>query len=239
MEHLVTATSASLSAATSLAQVTLNNWRVQLAWMLDSETPPPEIAAVLAATRTSREQTTPNTTYSGNALRGVAPQRDKSKWLSRSTRTSALDNGVTPINTTDQGAAVIVRSITTRSLTDDGAPDTATLDTSDAVVPDYVRDVLRLRWTSFKEANPHVRGDLKPGEKSIPEGVATPKLWAAEITAALLNLQADKILTQVELNPPRVTFNATAKRLPAVVPVVRLPLQEQAEVSVRAQRIGA
>jgi len=237
MEHIVFATNSSLAAATSLAQLTLNNWRCQIAWHLDSESPPSEVAAALAALRTSTEQTTPNVSYSGRVLPGIAPQRDRTKWLNRSTRTSALDNGVTPINSTEQGSAVVVRSITTRSQTDAGDPDSATLDTSDAIVPDYVRDSIKLRWAQFVQANPHVRGDLKPGEKSIPEGVATPKLWAAEITSVLLDLQAQRILTQVELNLPRVSFNATAKRLAAIAPVVRLPLQEQAEVSVRAQRI--
>jgi hypothetical protein len=57
--------------------------------------------------------------------------------------------------TTANDQAMLVRSITRRSLTDTGDPDDRTLDTSEALVPDAVRDDLRLYWsTEYVVQNP-------------------------------------------------------------------------------------
>lgn len=234
MEHAIVATNDTQVTATSLAQTTLNYWRTQLLWMLDGETPPPELAGIFGSIRAVTEQTTPNVSYSGRSLPGVAPIRDRRKRPSRSVRVACLNAGVTPINTTDGGEAVIVRSITTRSQTASGDPDYRTLDTSDAVVPDYVRDALYLLWTTnYKVANPYVRPDQQDGEPPIPSGVGTPSSWNAAVEALLIDLQNQLILYDVPNNRPRTVWNATAKRLASIVPVKRLPTQEQMEVSVR------
>jgi phage tail sheath gpL-like len=239
-QHIVFALNGSLSAANALALSPLNQWRAQLMWMLDSETPPPEIAAVMAALRTATEQTTPNVSYDDVALPGVVPQRDRNKWPSRANRVSALDNGVTPITSNESGEALVVRSITTRSQTSSGDPDARTLDTSESVVPDYVRDVLSIYWrTVFKVQNPNVRDDPAPEERPLPAGVASPKLWNAAIKSQLLTLEDSNIVTEVALNPPKTVFNRTAKRLASIVPVVVLPLQHQIEVSVRQVPLSA
>lgn len=138
LEHVVAATNGSLSSATSLATSTLNAPRVQLLWHLNSETFPPEIAAAFAAVRTATEQNNPSADYDGVAIPGVVGQREQADWPSVATQTSALDNGVTPVTTTPDGTATIVRSITTYCLNGSN-PDYRTLDTYQAVVPDYVR----------------------------------------------------------------------------------------------------
>lgn len=233
MEHAIFGNQGTLSAAAALALTPLNNWRCQMVHLEASETPIEEAIAVLGAIRTVTEQTTPNVSYSGTVLPGVRPQRDRSKWLSHSIRVSALNSGVTPLATSEQGEVSVVRSITTRSQTSAGDPDDRTLDTSDSVVPDYVRDALRLYWLyTFKPANPYVREDPSDEEKEPPAGAATPKGWNGAVTAQLLDLQDQLILTAVELNPPKTVYNAVAKRLASIVPTRRLPLNEQMEVLV-------
>lgn len=238
MQHLVFAlNSAALSTAQSVAQTTANDERMQCLWMQDGETPPPELAAVFASQRTITEQSNPNAGYDGYVLPGIAGQRYRPSRPSESTQISALDNGVTPIDTTESGESNVVRSITTKCETSAGDPDYRTLDTAEAVVPDYVRDLLRIVWTTdFVVANPYVRGDPADEEALPPPGVATPTLWNAEVMSQLLTLQEDLILTQVELNPPKTTFNASAGWLESIVPTVPLPLQHSIKVSVRQKQ---
>ena len=234
LTHILCAsTAAALSTAQSLAQTTLNYPRAQLLWAIDEESPGPEVAAVMAAERTLAEQDNWAKDYDGMVLKGIAPQRNKSKRLSIATQTAALDSGVTPINTTDEGA-VVVRSITTRSKAASGSPDYSTLDTHEAIVPDRVREDLKLLWTnSFAKANRGVRPDPAEEEPIPPPGVAYPRLWNQEITSRLLQHQASGFITGVETHLPFTTYNKTARWLESVVPVIPVPINHTAKVSVR------
>lgn len=232
-----------LSTATSVAQTTLNDERFQILWMKDSETHPSEIAAVFAAYRTLIEQDNPNAGYDGYPLPGVRGQRYRPSRPTLATKVSALDASVTPVDTLDNGDAVIVRSITTRSQNNAGTVSNYnTLDTAQAVVPDYVRDVLALTWLDFVAQNPYVRDDAAPEEPAAPAGVATPSLWNAEVTSQLLTLQDANIVTQVSTHPPITTFNPDGGGtgwLESRVPVVPLPLQHSIKVSVEQRQYAA
>jgi phage tail sheath gpL-like len=233
MEHAIVGSNGTLSAAASLSLSPMNAQRMQHVWMEATETPIEEIAAYIGALRTSTEQTTPNVSYSGVVIPFAKPQRDRAKWLDHSLRVSALNSGLTPLNTSDAGEVSIVRSITTRHQTSSGDPDDRTLDTSDAVVPDYVRDDLRVGWLyEFKPANPYVRDDASDEEKEPPAGAATPKRWNGYVEARLQLHEDNRILTDVTSNKPKTVYNSTAKRLASIVPTKRLPLQEQMEVLV-------
>lgn len=240
MEHAIVAGNGSLVASTSLAQTTLNNWRFQFCWYLNSESHPSEIAAAMAAKRASREQTTPNAGYDGEKLVGIKPQRYRADWASRTTIQSALDVGVTPIETNEDGEAIVHRAITTRCL-DGATPDYRTLDTAESVVPDWIRDDLRLLWLDFKEVNPYVAPDPGVGEKERPSGVATPTRWAKRVHARLQQHEAALILTQTLLaeNIPAAEYNAAGKRIMLAAPVVPLPLHHATGVSVRQVAVAA
>ncbi|NUO48730.1 MAG: hypothetical protein HOV80_07730 [Polyangiaceae bacterium] len=241
MEHPVLGHNGTLSSATSIAQTTLNNPRCQLVWLLNSETHPSELAAAMAARRASKEQTQPNSGYDGAVLKTCAPQAARADWPNRTTQQSALDSGVTPLTTNEQGQVVVIRAITTRSL-DGNTPDYRTLDVSEAVVPDYVRDRLRIVWvTEFLIANPNVAPDPLPGEKDRPEGVGTPKLWSQRAHAELQKMEKERILTQVDLaqNRPISTWNNAGKRIMSAVPVVPLPIQHAIGVSIRQTALAA
>jgi len=237
MEHYVVAGHGALSASQSLSTITLNYQRFQNAWLLNSESHPSEIAASLAALRTITEQDDPDAAYDDVQLLGIAPQAVVADWPNASTQSSALDNGVTPLTTTPDGRVVVVRSITTRCL-NGSDPDYRTLDTSDAVVPDYVRRGLQLIWTTeFKANNPRVADDPAEGQRDRPAGVATPTRWAQRATKYLKDLEgaSPPILIDVETNPVIAEYNRAAKRIMAVVPVVPAPNQHQIGVSVRQQ----
>lgn len=240
MEHVVVASNDALGTATSLAQTTLNNHRFQLCWQLYAETPPARIAATMAAERASTEQTQPNSGYDDVVLVGVAPSRARGDWPSRTSQQSALDAGVTPLKTTEDGTVTVVRAITTRCL-DGASPDYRTLDTAEAVVPDYVRDRLQLVWADFKAANPWNQPDPGDGEAPAEEGVATPTTWNKRVTLELQTMEREKILCQVALpaNAPVSEFNTAAKRIMSAVTVVPLPITHAIGVQVRQSQVAA
>lgn len=233
LQHAVTAVNGSLSAATTLSTASLNAERVELCWYLYSESHPSELAASMAALRTVSEQVDPSAYYDGHALTGIAPQSQASDWPSFSTQVSALDNGITPIATTPEGDAVVVRAITSKSLTN-GNPDYRTLDTYQAVVPDFVRTGLGLYWISvFRPANPKVNADPAPEQRARPAGVATPSLWNSEVFNLMTNWESLLYVTNVADNPPTSEFDPVAKRIMSIVPVVPAFAQHQLGVSVR------
>jgi phage tail sheath gpL-like len=233
LEHLIFASNASLSTAQSIAQTSLNAERAQYLWQVNGETIPSYVAATFAARRTAVEQSDPGASYDGYVLPGVAPQSQQADWASYPTLVSALDNSLTPVTTNANGQSYVVRSITTKSLTS-GAPDYRTLDTSQAVVPDYVRTVVRLFWeTVFKVSNPKVFSDPADGERDRPAGVATPSRWNQSIKKILLDLQDQLIISDVANNAPVSEYNSTAKRIMSIIPVIPTPSNHSTGVSVR------
>lgn len=240
-EHVVVGHNGSLGAATTIAQTTLNNQRFQLCWLLNSESHPSRIGSAMAGKRASVEQTQPNSGYDDVVLKGIAPQRARGDWASRTTQQSALDNGVTPLKTTEDGTVAVVRAITTRSR--DGAmPDYRTLDTAESVVPDYAMDRFQLVWTTeYKVANPHVQPDPGEGEGAVEEGVATPFTWTKRVKLELQSMQTEKIVTQVALaaNQPVSEFNAAAKRIMSAIPIVPLPIQHSIGVVISQVAVAA
>lgn len=244
-EHIIFAGSGTLSATTSLTQVTLNEQRAQFVWMQDSETQPCEIAALHAAQRLQAEQTNPNQSYDNKLLRGdqdgfaVYPQTDKATNPVRSVLVAALDAGITPVKTIGQNT-VIVRAMTTRSKTDLGAVDDGTIDVADSAVPDAVRDEIAAFWSDdFALKNPHVRDDPSEDEPEPPEGIAYPKFWKASVTMLLKSLERAKWLTKVDQNPVEAVLHPDAQRIVFFCPVVRLPHQHQIEGTIAQKRFSA
>lgn len=233
MQHVVVGSVDTLVNATSIAQTTLNNQRFQLVWLENGETPASEAASAMAAERAALEGSQPNRGYDGLVLKGVRAQRLKSDVPNRNELQTALDSGITPLLSLADGTVSVVRAITTRSL-DGATPDYRTLDTAEAVVPDAVRDRLKLVWTTeYLAANPYVKPDPADGEPDPPPGVATPSGWNARTQIELLAMQEDQWITQVELNAPRAEWNAAGKRIMQAVPVAVLPLQHAIGVSVQ------
>lgn len=222
-QHAIFASGGTLTATQSLAQVTVNHQRIQCMWHLNSETHPSRIAAVWGAVRASEESSDPGAgqVYAGYELPTVQPQLVKTDWSGHSTKNTALVNGVTPITTDGDGAARVVRSIVTHSL--NGAnPDYSTFDTCDAVVPDYVLDLIQSYDVNvFFPANKRVDDDPPNGEEP-PAGVATPKKRTSDITSILrdcevgANLPAP-VLRNVDDNLPYSAYDKAGRRILSAV----------------------
>lgn len=232
-EHVVIGHNGTQSAAKSIAQTTLNNSRFQVVWMLNSETHPSEMAAAMGAARAAREQSNPNQGYDGYLFATIKPQRFAGDVLNRVGQQSCLDNSVTPLVTNSTGQVKCIRAITTHSL-NGVTPDYRTLDTNQAVVPDFVRDDLNLFWTtSFVIDNPYVAPDPGPTDPPTPPSVATPSLWTSEVTKKLFDYQKQLLVTQVSTNLPLSEYNTAANRIMSIVKVVPLPIQHSIGVSIR------
>lgn len=238
LEHSVLAVNGTYSAAVSLAQATLNAERMQLLWQNDGETIPSFVAATFAAKRCATEQGDPDAAYDGFPLPGVAPQSQQADWPNSATLIGALNSGLTPITTSATRQAVVVRSLTTHSQDQNGNPQYTTLDTSQAVVPDYARLTLRLYYSSeFQPNNPRVGPDPDPTQKKPPAGFATPSLWRQNATQKLQLLEqaSPPILLpgSTAANPVVAEYNAAAQRLMSIAPVEPCPNDHQLGVSVR------
>jgi phage tail sheath gpL-like len=240
-EHVVVGFNGALASAQSLSQTTMNNARLQLLWMLNSESHPCEMAAVFAAWRTVTEQGDPDAEYDGKVLTGIAPARFTADIPQRSTQVAALQTGVTPVETINSEAK-IVRSITTKCLLGANA-DYSTLDTCQSVVPDAFRIDLGLQWTTvYKVNNPNVADDPAPEQPERPSGTATPRRWNDFVIARLRAWEkgdSDVIssgraqIIDVGLNLPISGYDKTAKRIMTLCPIVPAPKNHQVGVSIQ------
>jgi hypothetical protein len=216
----------------------MNDAYFQLLWMLEGESGPCELAALVAALRCVTEAGDPNADYDDVVLPGVAPARFSGLIPQRSTKVAALQTGLTPIDTVN-GEAKIVRSITTKCL-DGTAPDYRTLDTGQAVVPNRIRLALAIRWKQYKKLNPVVADDPAPEQKARRSGIATPSGWNVEIEHELREWERGDAVTSglpqiidVELNPPASGWRKENKCIMSKVPVVPAPRHHQVGVSVQ------
>ena len=232
LEHIIAATNAASGTATSLASSSVNDERVQLLWLLNSEMHPSQLAAVMGATRVAAERDDPSAYYDGQVLVGAAPQAIAGDVPTTATQSSMLDNGVTPL-TTVNGAVQVVRSIVTHCL-NGSSPDYRCLDTYQAVIPDYVRNAIGLYWTTvYKVGNPKVNSDPDPSQRDRPAGVATPKRWNQAVYGLLKGFESNLWITDVDSNLPVSEFNATARRIMSIIPVVPSFANHQTGISVR------
>lgn len=223
--------------AISLAQTTCNDAYLRCIHLLYCETHPSEMAASLAALRTQLEQSNPNADYDGVQLLGVKPQSQVADWPAQATLVAALDAGVTPLQTTEDGKVVISRLITT--LCKSGSdPYYGTLDTYQETVPTYARRRIATRWSLHREKNKYLRDNPADGEPTPPQGVSTPDRWNAEIVSELRKLEAEMQVANVSDNLPTTEFDATAERFMSRVPVKVLGHQHQLGYSVEQQVPG-
>lgn len=238
--HAVFATADTLSAATTVAQA-LNEQRAQMLWMEDGETPSAVIAAKMAALRLQAEQSNPNRSYDDLVLDGIAPQTDINTNPTRPELVAALDVGLTPLKTVN-GKVLVVRAITTRSLTDLGGVDDGTLDVADAAVPDAVRDEIALFWeTDFKASHPNVGDDPPANGPNPAAGIAYPAQWASEVKRVLKNLETQRWITKVDAHPPRAVLNTAGStpRIAFFAPCIRLPHNHQLEGTIAQTKFNA
>lgn len=250
LQHFITAVNGTLAAATTLATVSLNSQRGQLMWFLNGETAPWEMSAYFGSLRAATEQGDPAAAYDDALLLGVAPQSQPGDRPTNAILQSAVNNGITPVYTSPDGAkALVCISITTHSLTG-STPDYRTFNTSDAYVPDFVRRDVGLYWsTVFKPNNPRVSDDPPQDAKPQLAGVAMPQTWNPEIEAKLRKYEKGILASAQEVTKPTIppilepgsvdiykpstVYDPLARRLVSVIPVIPASPNHQLGVSVR------
>lgn len=194
------------------------------AWQRNGESHPSEVAASMAAMRSVEASADPAFYTAGKTLLGVVAQVNAADKFARATLVSCLNNGITPINTSPDNRAFVVRGITTKTLTA-ATPDYSTYDWADAYVPQVVRLALGQFWTlNYSVNNPRVAPDPLEGEEERKEGIATPSLWNKTVYGILKGFErgfngSPPILIDVDQLPPASIYDATAKRIMSLVPV--------------------
>lgn len=238
LECVVTAAVGTLSASGSLSQTTLNNQSFEMLWLEESETPGEEIAALFAAMRHQLEIQHPNNRYDRVLLSGVQPQEAVSKIPSRSTQVAALNYGLSPIETRN-GAAFVVRAVTTRTQTAAGDIDNGTVDVAVDRTAKEFRRRLKNMLTDHMTANPYLVDDPAEGdEPDVPRGNTYPQNIVNETKKLEYELQNANWLAQVAENPPQCALHplAATPRPVLYAPIVVKPLLHQIEGTVALRK---
>ncbi|GAG09333.1 unnamed protein product, partial [marine sediment metagenome] len=144
-----------LANTTTLA-TTLNASRGQIAWEENGDTLPSEMNAALAAYRALKDGTSVSWNYDGDVLKGVVAQNDTADYPTGAALASALNNGITPLQSQADGTVKIVRSITSRSQDAAGNPSYNVLDTSKVTVPDGLADEIQAEFAGERWRNRNI-----------------------------------------------------------------------------------
>lgn len=172
-KHVIFGSVDTLANTTTLA-TGLNFPRMQCVWQEKSDLTPGMLAAAFAATRALEESIDTAHNYDGQVIPNLKPHYNKADIPIGSELDSALNNGITPLSTSDFGEVFIVRSITTKSKDAGGLPDYRVLDSHKVAVADELADRYELafgdRYAGFKADNDPPEG------KAPPPGVVTPAM---------------------------------------------------------------
>jgi phage tail sheath gpL-like len=209
----------------------INKERFQVPWHQGSESLPCELAASMGALRTLLEQQHPNRRFNDMVLLGIKPQRalaDRPSEGETGTQQSALDSGLTPITSTTDGDAVVIRAITTKHFKTVGGIDIdfyGTLDCGQARAPDMFAELVALAWsTEFSPNNEYVDDDPKAGEPNKPTGVATPRVWTGYVQVLGDEKIAANWFTNVTVS---TVYDPTEKMLLTQISVEPTPLNHR------------
>lgn len=200
----------------------LNMARMQAGWLEKSDLPPSMIAAGLAARLAAHESVDTGANLDGDVITGQKPHYAVADRPINSEMVSALNNGITPLQSTDDGSVYIVRSITTKSRDALSNADYRVLDTAKVAVPDEGADRFELafadRFAGFKASQDPEEGDV------IPPGVVTPSMGRDLIYEVLSGMEDDGLLElgSVEARKDEILCElstTSAGRFNAVIPM--------------------
>ena len=233
LEHALYCSGDAYATALTLAATTLNDQRSAVGWLENSETPPASVAATLAALRGSIAQQMPNYKWAGQTVPGVLGQYFKGDIPGAATQKAALNNGLTPLITQNNGSSVtLLRGIVSHCL-DGTSPDYRTLDWADVDVPDRVNKEVGALWDEVAAANPYAQPDPADGDPAAAEQVLTPSRWNAKVTKLLQDKQDDRWIYDVANNLPTSEWDSERKCIMSAIPTVVLPKSFQLGASVR------
>lgn len=227
LEEAIYATSGLLAAAQSLTQSTLNEPLFQALWHLNSETHPSEIAASHMGRRAVTEESNPSPRYMNTRVLGVAPQAYRDDWAIESVRDAALNSGVTPLWTQEDGTVVVNRGITTYCKLGSGQDDRC-LDLNHVVMGQYARQRYSAIWNEDVGPNYiYVSDNPGPDDPDVPTGTITPDLWNNFVRAEQLVWEGNGWIVNAAANKPVTVYDASGRRLMMNAPQVARPLNYQ------------
>ena len=220
----------SQSAAQAISKTQCNHEAFEVLWGYDAETPAFEIACVHAVERVLTERAGPegwNKSYSNTILPGVRLARDKSKLASdHATQKSALQNGLSPLNATPTGEAMLIRAIWTRCQNSDGSANYLGLDVAEWTSLQEVRERAGNTWRFYRMRNDHVRDDF--GKEPTVPATATPSGWKQYLFASVgQEMVAARVFETLPVI--RAAYNRNTKRIQWELDYSRMPLHEQSE----------
>lgn len=217
--YVVAVNTGSQAAAIAIGQTTMNDQLGGCAWDAYGVEHPSRLAARLAALFCSLEGAQPNTNYDNMPIPGAAPHKRDADSPNRSSRKSALNNGLMPIVTIN-GVKCIRRAINSRSLVG-STPNYNTLDRADTIVAIRVRKDLVLLGNEMKAARPFSGPDVEEG---LPEGdVFTPRVWESAANAYLQERATARYnwLQDVIANPAVAIWDPVGKRVMSEIPTIK------------------
>ena len=227
LEQAVFATNGTLVAAQSLSQSTLNEPTMQNLWCLSSETHPSELAASHASARSVTESSNPSPRYLNVRVLGAAPQRYRDDWPLESVRDAALNAGVTPLMTTEDGYVVVNRGVTSYCKLG-SAQDDRCLDINQVSMPIYARQRITAIWN--EEVLPeytHVKDNPGENDPEPAAGVIYPDLFASIVEAEEKSWESAGYIIDAADNRPNVVYDASGRRLMMNAAIVPTPLNYQ------------
>jgi phage tail sheath gpL-like len=170
----------------------LNEPRIHLPWLEKSDYPPSMLAAAFAARLAARESVKASYNFDDEILPGVKPQYLASSRPLPSQIVAALNNGITPLLSADDGTVRICRAITTKSRDASSNADYRVLDISKVAVPDEIADRWELACADRFKGMDASQDD--PSGEPPPPGVVTPTLWKDLAYEVLSQAEDDRLL---------------------------------------------
>lgn len=255
LQQAVFAFNGSFAAAQSLAQTTVNDARFQCLWQQNGETHPSRLAAQWAGIRAYNEQGNPNSSYDGYVLNKTAPQSQSIDWPSLTVLIAAINNSLTPVTSGNfglgpggDGLSRVVRSITTKSLTN-GSADYSSIDTGIPSTADFIFLDAKLYYLNvIQPANPVVSDNYPSNGPQVPSGVLTPDSAASTYNGRLVRFSQGVLSDAPQVGsasiPPIILtpqpgdvvaiYNTVSKRIDVTETVRVMPIDHQLGISVLA-----
>lgn len=222
--------------ATTTVVTGLNFPRMQCVWQEKSDLTPGMLAAALAAQRSLEESSDTAHNFDSEVLTALRPHFNKTDIPLPSELDSALNNGITPLSTSDASEVFIVRSITAKSKDQAGLPDYRVLDAHKVTVADEVADRFEL---AFGDRFAGFKADHDPPEGEAPAPlVVTPAMCEDLAFEILDDCESEGLLASgsVEARKSEIFFELSTTsqgRFNGVVPIDVIELAHQFAVDVR------
>jgi len=189
-------------AATTVIANGLNNARIQYVWQEDGDHDPAELVGEVMGLRAQTENTDPAANMAGTSLR-LNKQHDTADWPTPDEQSTAINEGIAPVASTDSGA-YLVMSVDTQSKNAAGTVnDFRATETHRVSVPDHAMDTILQTWAlnfqgkKFADDKRDARGAIDPNQTHTSTTVK-PSHVRKMMTIILRQLEEEEMLQNVD-----------------------------------------